>query len=115
MRLYTDEQGQWFGTQADARRNAPRVWKEVDVPVAKQELLEFLNSHTVGKQQQEERGSTGTRKDPEAAPVPELLSDYAESWVAWALDNLSRGDTKTAKEMLIKGLTIQRQIVRGKS
>lgn len=112
MRLYTDEQGQWFGTQADARRNAPRVWKEVDVPVAKQDLLDFLNSNTVGKEGQ---GSTGTRKDPEAAPVPELLSDYAESWVAWALDNLSRGDTKTAKEMLIKGLTIQRQIVRGKS
>lgn len=117
MRLYTDEQGQWFGTQADARRNAPRVWKEVDVPVAKQELLEFLNSHTVGKQQQqqEEQGSTGTRKDPEAAPVPELLSEDAESWVAWALDNLTRGDTKSAKEMLIKGLTVQRQIVGGAS
>ena len=65
--------------------------------------------------QEEDTGSTGTRKQPEEAPVPELLSKEAASWVAWALDNITRGDTKSAKEMLIKGLKIQREITGGQS
>ena len=113
MRLYTNNSGDWYGTQSDARRNAPRQWEEVDVPTVKADLLDFLNTNTVGKR--EDTGSTGTRNQPEAAPVPELLSKEAASWVAWALDNITRGDTKSAKEMLIKGLKIQREITGGQS
>ena len=120
MRLYKNNSGQWYGTQAEARRNAPRQWKEVEVPTVKANLLEFLNMNAVGNEQhpvtlegaesprvagqEVGSGSTGTHKQPE------LLSKEAHSWVAWALDSITRGDTKTAKEMLIKGLKIQREI-----
>ena len=113
MRLYKNNSGQWYGTQAEARRNAPRQWKEVEVPTVKANLLEFLNMNAVGNEQHPVtlEGSESPRvagQMPKEAP--ELLSKEAHSWVAWALDNITRGDTKTAKEMLIKGLKIQREI-----
>ena len=46
MRLYTNNEGSWAGTQADAK-----VWGEfeqVEVPTDKATLLEFLNTHAVG-------------------------------------------------------------------
>ena len=46
MRLYTNNEGGWAGTQADAK-----VWGEfeqVEVPTDKATLLEFLNTHAVG-------------------------------------------------------------------
>ena len=128
MRLYKNNSGQWYGTQAEARRNAPRQWKEVEVPTVKANLLEFLNMNAVGNEQHPVTldGAESPRVagqtyvapyDPDAPAglveppqAPELLSKEAHSWVAWALDNITRGDTKTAKEMLIKGLKIQREI-----
>ena len=38
MRLYTDRLGNWYGTQADARKSG-HDWVEVDVPTVKAELL----------------------------------------------------------------------------
>jgi len=52
MRLYTNNQGSWVGTQADAKRKFgfKNEWREVDVPTSKDDLLEFLNIHKVGNQ-----------------------------------------------------------------
>jgi len=104
MRLYKSNQGYWFGTQSDARRNAPREWQEVNVPTSKAELINWLSSNRVGTSAQEIVEQPAISEEPQ----PELLSKEAASWVAWALDNLNRGDTTTAKEMLAKGLKIQR-------
>ena len=47
MRLYTDSEGNWRGTQADARKDL-NLWQTQEVPTSKAELLEFLNAHKVG-------------------------------------------------------------------
>lgn len=48
MRLYTNGEGSWVGTQADARKEFGKDWNEVDVPTDKTSLLEFLNDMSVG-------------------------------------------------------------------
>lgn len=54
MILYKTPAGVWTGTQADARAAAkvesgdPKNWVEIDVPVNKAGLMEFLNEHRVG-------------------------------------------------------------------
>ena len=54
MILYKTPAGVWTGTQADARASAktesgdPKNWVEIDVPVNKAGLMEFLNEHRVG-------------------------------------------------------------------
>ena len=87
MRLYMNNKGEWFGTQADARRNSPREWVEVEVPTSKQDLLNWLNENKVGGIQQ-------SASEPRTAPEPksELLSPHAASWVAWALERLKHGN-----------------------
>jgi|13_taG_2_1085334.scaffolds.fasta_scaffold35596_1 hypothetical protein len=75
MRLYTNNRGEWFGTQADAKRVGVE-WEEVDFPTVKPELLAWLNHYRVTNFEQpqdtgEGRGSTGTRKEPEpTTPTP---------------------------------------------
>jgi len=109
MRLYQNSKGQWFGTQADARRNSPRDWREVEVPTSKQELLNWLNLHNFGSK------SAGLAPEPDVEAKPELLSHHATSWVAWALDKLRHGDKSEAEAMLRKGLTIQYALVKGEN
>ena len=46
MRLYTNNEGGWAGTQADAK--ALGKFEQVEVPTDKTMLLEFLNTHAVG-------------------------------------------------------------------
>ena len=80
MRLYTNRLGEWYGTQADARKSG-NDWVEVDVPTVKQELLAWLNTTEAGrvvwdheKPTGEGQGSTGTRKDPEpTTPTPQKI------------------------------------------
>jgi len=121
MRLYTNKDGQWFGTQADARKGAPRNWVEVDVPTSKQELINWLNANQVGGGYDKPVDTVVVAPYDPDAPAgsyePELESSddvrlikSAQSWVAWALDNLERGDTKSAKEMLKKGLKAQKGV-----
>ena len=106
MRLYVSSKGEWFGTQKDAQRNAPRDWTEVEVPTSKQELIKYLSENRVG-------ASAPTASAPVIKEVPEftseLLAPDAASWVSWSLDTLIRGDRNEAKEMLKKGLRIQRE------
>ena len=46
MKLYTDNNGRWAGTQADAKQFG--AFEQVEVPTDKPNLLEFLNKHSVG-------------------------------------------------------------------
>ncbi len=119
MRLYKSSNGQWFGTQRDAQRGAPRDWTEVDVPTSKQDLINWLCANKVGGGYNKPEDSVVVAPYDPDAPVglyePELTSSddvklvkSAESWVAWALDNLERGDITSAKEMLKKGLKAQK-------
>ena len=43
MKLYTNVNGEWFGTQADAKAGK-YPWVPVDVPTDKPNLIEWLNS-----------------------------------------------------------------------
>lgn len=50
MRLYVTPNGQWAGTQADAKAIAKEEgtgWEQVEVPTDKEGLLCFLNCHRV--------------------------------------------------------------------
>ena len=46
MKLYTNNEGQWVGTQADAKKLGE--FTNPDVPVDKKGLLDFLNTNKVG-------------------------------------------------------------------
>jgi hypothetical protein len=87
MKLYTTGKGHWAGTQADARKLKKEHGVPCDmheVPVAKQELLDFLNRNTVttGVAQDvpkrwqdifaEEEDSTTPDDVPKHAPVDDV-------------------------------------------
>ena len=48
MKLYTDSNGRWAGTQSDAKQFG--AFEQVEVPTDKPTLLEFLNEYRVGAQ-----------------------------------------------------------------
>lgn len=104
MRLYKNNAGQWFGTQAEARRNSPREWVEVNVPTSKLDLLNWLNDNKVG----------GISQQVSTEPTPEPKGDYGQlnkkskSWVRWALSKLIMGEKDEAIEMLKLGLAEQK-------
>ena len=107
MRLYTNKDGQWFGTQRDAQKGAPRNWVEVDVPTSKQDLINWLNARKVGS-----TNSQVSAPEPTPTLEPEvtsgLLTTDAYSWVKWALDKLVSGQKSEAEEMLKLGLKEQK-------
>lgn len=103
MKLYTNNQGQWSGTQADARKRFKNDMRQVEVPVDKPNLLAFLNDNKVGSFQ-----TLGHKPEPN----PDQLSPHATSWVSWALERLQHGQKKDAEEMLIKGLKLQKEMAR---
>ena len=45
MKLYTNVNGEWFGTKADAKAGQ-YPWVPVDVPTDKPSLIEWLNNNT---------------------------------------------------------------------
>ena len=106
MRLYTNKDGQWFGTQRDAQKGAPRNWVEVEVPTSKQDLINWLNARKVGS-----TNSQVSAPEPTPTLEPEvtsgLLTTDAYSWVRWALDKLVSGQKSEAEEMLKLGLKEQ--------
>jgi len=104
MKLYTNNQGQWSGTQADARKRFKNDMCLVEVPVDKPNLLAFLNDNEVGSFE-----ALGHKPEPN----PDQLSPHATSWVSWALERLQHGQKKDAEEMLIKGLKIQKEKANG--
>tara|TARA_X000001382_G_C3138785_1_gene168851 strand:+ start:557 stop:943 length:387 start_codon:yes stop_codon:yes gene_type:complete len=48
MKLYTNNQGEWAGTQADAKKKWGKAASTAEVPTIKQELIDFLNENNVG-------------------------------------------------------------------
>ena len=106
MRLYKSSNGQWFGTQRDAQRGAPRDWTEVDVPTSKQDLINWLCANKVGS-----AGPQVTTPEVTTTVEPEvtsgLLTTDAYSWVSWALNKLVSGQKSEAEEMLKLGLKEQ--------
>jgi len=106
MILYRSSKGQWVGTQRDAQRYFPRDWEQVEVPVSKVQLIEFLNVHKVGAYSQ------ATPQQPVmTAPDPEQIDPEAYSWVSWAYETLKRGDKKEAEAMLLRGLEKQKELI----
>ena len=105
MILYRSSKGQWVGTQRDAQRYFPRDWEQVEVPVSKVQLIEFLNVHKVGATQVEQQQPVMT------APDPEQIDPEAYSWVSWSYETLKRGDKKEAEAMLLRGLEKQKELI----
>ena len=106
MRLYKSSKGQWVGTQRDAQRYFPKDWKQVDVPMSKVYLIEFLNENKVGATQTEQQQPVMT------APDPEQIDPEAYGWVSWAYETLKRGDKAEAEAMLLRGLEKQKELMK---
>ena len=106
MILYKSSKGQWVGTQRDAQRYFPKDWKQVDVPVSKVYLIEFLNENKVGATQTEQQ------QPVVVAPDPEQLDPEAYGWVSWAYETLKRGDKQEAIKMLERGLNKQKELIK---
>ena len=104
MILYKSSKGQWVGTQRDAQRYFPKDWKQVDVPVSKVYLIEFLNENKVGATQTEQQ------QPVVVAPDPEQIDPEAYGWVYWAYETLKRGDKHEAIKMLERGLSKQKEL-----
>ena len=109
MILYRSSKGQWVGTQRDAQRYFPKDWEQVDVPVSKEYLIEFLNVHKVGATQAEQHEQ---QQPVMTAPDPELIDPEAYSWVSWAYETLRRGDKREAEAMLLRGLEKQKELIK---
>lgn len=107
MRLYKSSKGQWVGTQRDAQRYFPRDWEQVDVPMSKVYLIEFLNENKVGATQTEQQ------QPVVVAPDPEQIDPEAYGWVSWAYETLKRGDKHEAIKMLERGLSKQKELQNG--
>jgi hypothetical protein len=106
MILYKSSKGQWVGTQRDAQRYFPKDWKQVDVPVSKVYLIEFLNENKVGATQTEQQ------QPVVVAPDPEQIDPEAYGWVSWAYETLKRGDKHEAIKMLERGLIKQKELIK---
>ena len=106
MILYKSSKGQWVGTQRDAQRYFPKDWKQVDVPVSKVYLIEFLNENKVGATQTEQQ------QPVVVAPDPEQIDPEAYGWVSWAYETLKRGDKHEALKMLERGLEKQKELIK---
>ena len=104
MILYKSSKGQWVGTQRDAQRYFPRVWEQVDVPMSKVYLIEFLNENKVGATQTEQQ------QPVVVAPDPEQIDPEAYGWVSWAYETLRRGDKQEVLKMLERGLSKQKEL-----
>ena len=107
MILYKSSKGQWVGTQRDAQRYFPKDWRQVDVPVSKVYLIEFLNENKVGAYSQ------ATPQQPVmTAPAPEQIAPEAYGWVSWAYATRTRGDKHEALKMLERGLSKQKELIK---
>ena len=106
MILYKSSKGQWVGTQRDAQRYFPKDWKQVDVPVSKVYLIEFLNENKVGATQTEQQ------QPVVVAPDPEQIDPEAYGWVSWAYETLKRGDKHETLKMLERGLSKQKELIK---
>lgn len=99
MRLYKNNDGLWAGTQASAKKLLGKDYTEVNVPVDKTNLLEFLNLNQVG----------AGRQTDSSVDVGEDVPQKAIHYFAWSYDKLLRGDIKEAKEMMHIALSMTKE------
>ena len=107
MKLYTNNRGDWAGTQADARKQFGKERRTIEVPTDKPNLMAFLNQNKVGS------SVVQNTPEPDVQAQPEILSRHATSWVSWAMDKIKQGKKDEAMKMLRKGLEIQSAWVGG--
>ena len=113
MKLYTNNKGDWAGTQSDARKQFKKDRTTVEVPTDKPNLMAFLNRNKVGSNLQAPPNGNKTPFSGNSTSKSVHLNEegdlntIATSWVAWALDTLNRGDINESKAMLTKGLQAQ--------
>jgi hypothetical protein len=79
VRLYVTPAGRWTGTQAEAKElgRDDGGWQQRDVPTDKEGLLDFLNRHGVGEQDDIARSTNGF-PPRQAEPAPPAASNYTE-------------------------------------
>tara|TARA_R110000803_G_scaffold121716_1_gene189826 strand:- start:143 stop:463 length:321 start_codon:yes stop_codon:yes gene_type:complete len=70
MKLYTDSEGNWRGTQAEARQEFNK-WSVVEVPTNKVDLLIFLNDFDVGEVDLEPKFFPERPKSAIVSPIDE--------------------------------------------
>jgi hypothetical protein len=88
MRLYTNNTGQWAGTQADAKQLDGEA-VQVDVPTAKAELLDFLNrmqAHGAEMSDKELEDYLFSRRSPlyADADTPEVEAQLVNGCTKWS-------------------------------
>ena len=69
MKLYTDNNGRWAGTQSDAKRDFGHITPPTEVPTDKPTLLKFLNDHAVATNTVIVLGK-GSELRPTTPPLP---------------------------------------------
>lgn len=105
MKLYTTGKGHWAGTQADARKLKKEHGVSCDmheVPVAKQELLDFLNEHQVSiadvTPDEELTPVAVETVEEETKIVGETREQYMRKWRQEQADWKAESDVKIAIE-----------------
>ena len=89
MKLYTDNEGNWRGTQAEARREFNK-WSVVEVPTNKVDLLIFLNDFDVGEADLEPKFFPERPKSAPVSPVDEINLKLAYEQAGLARESLKR-------------------------
>lgn len=92
MRLYTNNKGEWTGTQADAKKAWGKDMALVEVPVSKEALIVWLNKCRVVSQSHAEvaeRFNTPTAID---APAPVTFESHKLSRSTTSTSDLNRHD-----------------------
>ena len=69
MKLYTNDKGEWFGTQALAKQRSYHWWP-VDVPTDKPSLIEWLNN----------RDERNMVDEPPKVSTPHTSNDKKHPW-----------------------------------
>jgi len=101
MKLYTDNQGNWTGTQADAKKVWGKDMALVEVPVSKEALMKWLNKCKVVSQAHAQIAAQTTREEPQEQPQEQQRSN--SRWTAKDLNGFDIRDI--AQEASLKDLT----------
>lgn len=89
MKLYTDCEGNWRGTQAEARKDL-NMWQTHEVPTSKAELLIFLNAHKVADLRLTNDESEVVAIKPKVSAIDESNLKLAYEQAGLARESLKR-------------------------
>jgi hypothetical protein len=74
MKLYTNNQGQWVGTQDEARRQFGKDFAMVEVPTSKEALMKWLNKCMVVSQAHQQ---AAVASGAQTVPTSTLMKPHA--------------------------------------